>query len=280
MRTLLETITETKKAGHAVAHFNISDSTQLNAIAEVAYELQQPVIIGVSEGESRFIGIREVAALVREKRQLGIEMYLNADHFKSLEMVIKAVDAGFDSVIIDAAHLPFEENVICTRSVVEYVHKTHPGVLVEAEIGYIGESSKILAALPTGIRMVNVDEVQQFLHETHVDLVAPAVGNVHGVLTSGNPALNIPLIASISSSVSTPLVLHGASGCSPEEIKNAVHAGIAIVHVNTEIRIAYRRGIEVALKADANEVAPYKYLSSGKEDMKNVVREKMQLYIT
>jgi fructose-bisphosphate aldolase class II len=104
------------------------------------------------------------------------------------------------------------------------------------------------------------------------------VGNVHGIVSSGDPDLDIALIKSIAAAVSVPLVLHGASGNSDADIQAAIAAGINMVHINTEIRVAYRKGIEAALAADTKEVAPYKYLGSGKEEMKQVVRKKMHLF--
>lgn len=278
MRTLSEVLEDARAKKYALAHFNVSDSTQFQGIVEVAQEMKLPVVIGVSEGESQFIGIHEIAALVKAKREQGIEVFLNADHFKSLAMVKLAIEAGFDSAIIDGARLSFEENVLLTRSVVEYVQAVQSPILIEAEIGFIGESSKILNELPSSVQKVSPIEVERFVTATGVDLVAPAVGNIHGVISSGNPSLDISLIASIAATCSVPLVLHGASGCTDTELVHAVHAGVSMIHVNTEIRIAYRKGIEDALRADPKEVAPYKYLSRGKELLKNVVRSKMKLY--
>jgi fructose-bisphosphate aldolase class II len=278
MKSLKEVLADAKKAGNAVAHFNVSDSTQLNGIVEVAQELGLPVVIGVSEGEGSFIGLREVAALVKTKQAQGLPVYINADHFKSLVKVKEAIDAGFDSAIIDGAKLSYEENVLLVKGVVAYAKSVRQEILIEAELGYIGESSKLIDAVPANVAKTDPHTAKTFVEETGIDLLAPSVGNVHGIVSSGDPDLDIALIKSIAAAVSVPLVLHGASGNSDADIQAAIAAGINMVHINTEIRVAYRKGIEAALAADTKEVAPYKYLGSGKEEMKQVVRKKMHLF--
>jgi len=264
----------------AVGHFNISDSTQLNAIADAARELNVPVMIGASEGERKFIGVRQAAALVKALRGAGQEIYMNADHTKSIEGIKEAIDAGYDEVLFDGSELPLEENIAKAKEAVAYARASGRDILVEGELGYIGRSSALLDKIPEGAGLDKTDpEVAlRFVTETGVDMLAPSVGNIHGMLKNmPDPRLDIERIGAISAAVNIPLVLHGGSGNSEEDFRAAIKNGVAVVHINTEIRVAYRKGIEVGLAA-SDDVAPYKYLIVGEEKVKEVVKAKLQLF--
>jgi len=281
METLREVLGHAAENGRAVGHFNVSDSTQFNAIYEAAKELGAPVIIGVSEGERDFIGVHQIASLVRairEKEQYPI--FLNADHHHSVEACKAAIDAGFDAVIFDGVKLSDADNIAQTKEVVAYARASGRDVMIEGELGYIGTSSKLLDEVPegAGLEKTTPEQAADFVGQTGVDLLAPSVGNLHGILKEGNPNLDISRIDAIAQAAGAPLVLHGASGNSEEDITAAITAGVRIVHINTEIRVAYRKGIEAALAADADEVAPYKYLGKGRDTMKEVVYNKIKLF--
>lgn len=282
-----EIISEYKDKGQAIAHFNISNLDQARAIADVAEELHQPVIIGVSEGERAYMGVDMVRRIVDELNQeYNIAIFLNADHTYSYEKVVEVVEAGYDSVIVDGAKLPYEENVALVKKCVDYVRmyeeKTGKRILVEAELGYIGQSSSLNASLPEGVSEGNITTVEQakdFIIRTGVDMFAPAIGNVHGMLVDApEPKLHIDRLKDITRAVDVPLVLHGASGNTDEDLLAAVDAGIAIVHINTEIRKAFRDGEKEYMDENPNEVAPYKFGKLGQDEMKKVVKSKMLLY--
>lgn len=282
MKTLRNHIMEAQRKKAAIAHFNVSDSTQFNAILEVAEALHQPVIIGVSESEEVFIGLSNIVAMVMRAREEGKQVYVNADHHRTYESAVRAIDAGVDAVIIDGAKLPIEENIALTQRVVAHARAVtaHRGrdILVEAELGYIGESSQLLKEVPIGVQKTDPDTAAYFVRHTEVDMLAPAVGNVHGIIESGEPNLDPALVAAIAQAARVPLVLHGASGNTDDDVRATIAAGIAVVHINTEIRVAYRAGIERALKEDEHAVSPYTYLAGGKEEMKKVVEQKMHLF--
>jgi len=280
MKNLKEILDAAKSNGVAVGHFNISDSTQFNGIVEAAQRVQVPVIIGVSSGEKKFIGLHNAAALVQSAKDLGKEVYLNLDHAHSVEECKEAIDAGFDSVIFDGADLPMIENITKTKEVVDYAKNT--STLVEAELGYIGVSSKVLDEVPegAGLQKTTPEEAKDFVLKTGVDLLAPSVGNLHGMLKSGNPELDIDRISAIADAAGVPLVLHGGSGVSDSDFKLAINAGVSLVHINTEIRRAYRQGIEQAFKDDESQIAPYKYLNSGRDAVAEVVEKRLRLFST
>ncbi|MEN9912999.1 MAG: hypothetical protein RLY66_407 [Candidatus Parcubacteria bacterium] len=283
MKSLREYIAEARKNHVAIGHFNISTLDGVWAVVDAAKELNVPVIIGVSEGERDYVGVHQIAAIVKSIREeRGQPVFLNADHTYSFERVKEAIDAGFDAAIFDGAQLSFEENIAQAKKCVEYARASGRDVLIEGELGFIGTSSKILDAIPEGAvvgdaAMTKPEDAAKFVQETGVDLLAPAVGNIHGVVKGGDPALNTERVGEISGAAGVSLVLHGASGNSAEDIRASVKAGVAIVHVNTELRIAYRSGLLKAFSDNPDEVAPYKYLKSAKLAMQKVIEEKLRI---
>lgn len=279
MKNLWEYLKWAEEAGVAIGHFNVSDSEGFNAVVESAKNLEVPVIVGVSEGERDFLGIEEIVSLVKTEREKGLPVFLNADHTYSVEKVKEAIDAGFDAVIIDAANKTFEENIAMTKESVDYAKRNGRDILVEAELGFIGQSSKVLENIPEGVSeetQTKVEDALKFVKETGIDLFAPSVGNIHGMLKGGEPRLNIERIQAIAEVVKIPLVLHGASGNSDKDIFSAIKAGVRIVHINTEIRLAYKTGVVAGLKSE--EVAPYKFMAQGVEGMKDVIMAKLKLF--
>ncbi|MEK7621960.1 MAG: class II fructose-bisphosphate aldolase [Patescibacteria group bacterium] len=285
MKTLREYIKEAGERGVAIGHFNISNLEGFWGIIRAARALAVPVIIGVSEGERDFIGVRQAAALVASVRaESSLPIFLNADHTYSFDRVKEAIDAGYDAVIFDGSKLPMEENMAVTKRCVDYARTSGHGVLVEGEIGYIGTSSKILDALPTGVsleekNLPTPEAAAQFVRETGVDLLAPAVGNIHGMFkVGGDPALHLDLIRRVREAARVPLVLHGASGNTDADIQGAIKSGAAIVHVNTEIRVAYRDALKQSLQENPEEVAPYKILRPAMQAVERVVSQKLKLF--
>ncbi len=292
MKTLRQAIADAEAKKVAIGHFNISNIEGFWGVIHAAQKLQVPVIIGVSEGERDFIGIPQVVALVKsinaEPEKFKYPVYLNADHTYSFERVKEAIDAGFDSVIIDGAKLGLEENIKMTKQCVdyarEYTKKTGREVLVEAELGYIGQSSKVLDALPEGAitsgeGLTTPEQAKAFVDATGINLFAPAVGNVHGMMRVGHdPRLDIPRVKAIREASGVPLVLHGGSGTVDEDFTAAIAAGIGIVHISTELRVAFRKALEETFKNNPDEVAPYKYLKSGVEAIEKTAEERLRLF--
>ena len=268
----------------AIGHFNISNIEGFWAVVNAAKKLKVPVIIGVSEGEREFMGVRQVRALVDSVKSKDFPIFLNADHTYSFEKVKEVVDSGYDSVIYDGTEQSFDDNVAATKKCVAYAKKINPEILVEAEIGFIGKSSKILDAIPEGVKiseefLTKPDEAKKFRDATGVDMLAPAVGNIHGMLSGGkDPALNIGRIAEISKAVKVPLVLHGGSGNSAEDFVAAIDSGVAIIHVNTEIRVAFRDALVAQVTKDPSQVAPYKIMKPTVEAMQKVIEEKLRIF--
>jgi len=280
---LKETIADAQKRKVAIGHFNVSNLEAVHAIKEAVQETGYPIIIGLSEGEGEFFGIRELACLVKEFKSQGLPIFANADHSYSVERAQAAIDAGFDAVIFDGAELSHEENIIKTKEVVEYARSKNPDCLVEAEIGFIGKSSSVLDKLPEGVAtaefLTKPEDAVKFAQATGIDLLAPAIGNLHGMLKDmPNPALDIERIQKISDDTGLPLVLHGGSGISESDFKKAIQSGIVIVHINTEIRVAFKDALMQSLADNPDQIAPYKYLKPAKDAVKKVIIEKLKLF--
>lgn len=281
LRQVLENVTAKKVA---VGHFNVSDLAAFNAICAAARELNLPVMVGVSEGEREFVGVKQVAALVKAARDEGLPIYLNADHTHSLEKIKEAAEAGFDEVLFDGSKLSFEENVKQTAQAVQIAKSINPEIIVEGELGYIGSSSEIVDKVPEeSLKHTTVEEAKQFIEETKIDVLAPAVGNMHGLLASMvsgdvKKRLDIQRIVELHASCGIFMTLHGGSGTADEDFMAAVKAGITIVHVNTEIRLAWRRGVERGLADNPKELAPYKILPAAVEEIVKVVKNRLQLF--
>lgn len=281
MQSLHEAIEAASEKRIAIGHFNVSDSNQFNAVVAAAAGLNLPVIVGVSEGERKFFGVRNVVALVAAARADGKQVYLNADHTYSIDGVKEAVDAGFDAVIFDGSHLSLEDNIKQTREAVEYARAKSKGTLVEAEIGRIGTSSKLLDVPPEDMdkNLTTAEEASQFVRETSVDMLAPAVGTMHGRLKGGGePQIDIARIEVLREAAGVPLVLHGGSGSSDVDLAAAAKAGGSIIHINTDIRVAYRKGIEEALAGNPDEIAPYKFLTQGIKAVQDMTEKYLRLF--
>jgi fructose-bisphosphate aldolase, class II len=285
MKTLREHIDEAEQKGVAIGHFNISNIEALWGIFRAAQELHVPVIIGTSEGERNFVGVRQAVALIRSIREeFEHPIFLNADHTYSLEKAQEAVDAGYDAVIIDGTKLSLEENIALTKKGVEYAKRANPDILIEGEIGYIGASSKLLEEIPEGVEITSEhltkpEELEGFVQKTGVDLVAPAVGNLHGMLKSGkNPNIDIERVRALRKAGGVPMVLHGGSGISNEDFVKAIEVGISVVHINTELRMAYRKAVALSLQENPDEIAPYKILKGAVQAVQKVAKERLKLF--
>lgn len=286
MKTLRQYIKEADQKGVAIGHFNISNLEALHGIYAAAKELDLPVVVGLSEGEENFVGKEEAVALIQAIRQRdNYPIFLNADHHYTFESVKGCIDSGFDMVIIDNVKAELKDNEDLAKKVVNYARdvmkKEERDILVEAELGFIGKSSKILEEVPEGVSpetMTNPEDAKNFVKNTGIDLLAPSVGNLHGMVRGGNPEINPKRIKEIKESCGVSLVLHGGSGISDKGFTDAIKSGISMVHINTEIRVAYRDAIKKYLNENQGEVAPYRFLKPGVEAIKEVVKRRLKLF--
>ena len=285
MRDIRNVLELAEKHGAAVGHFNVADLVLLKAVFSSAQELKVPVLVGASEGEREFMGVRGIAALVRSLRdEFDFPVFLNADHTHTLEKAMEAAKAGFDTIVFDVSALPIEQNARQTKEAVEALKAINPAILVEGEIGNIGTGSEIHELAPDlSMYLTKPAEAKQFVEFTGIDVLAPAVGNMHGMsrqMVEGQSKkhLDIARIAQIKSAAGVPLTLHGGSGTNDEDLRQAIAAGISIIHINTELRVAWRDGLEASLAAQPNQVVPYKILPPAVESVRRVVLARLSLF--
>jgi len=268
------------KGKWAIGQFNFSTLEQLKGILAAASKNRSPAILGTSEGEYKFLGIKEIIALVElAKAACKIPVFLNLDHGKNLDLIKEAIDYGYNAVHFDGSGLSLEENIKKTKKVVAYARKKN--VLVEGELGVIpGESKSQKGGLILKKEnLTSPADVQKFIKTTKVDILAVSIGNVHGVYEL-MPKLDIGRLKEIEK-ITTPkgvgLVLHGGSGIPDSDIKKAIASGIVKINFNTELRMAWRGALEVYFKENPKELKPYKILPWVQNKIKEKVEEKIFL---
>lgn len=274
---------QAKEGYYAIGHFNFGTADVLRGIVEASREAGAPaVMVGTSEGEADFFGLKEAVALVKALcEEYGYPIFLNADHFKSFEKCKEAIDAGYDSIIIDSSRLNLEENIALTKQVVDYARSVNPDISVEGELGYLKGSSEVQQKIeisPTDYS--KPEEVADFVLRTEVDRMAVVFGNIHGIVTDQEEKLDIEHFSKIVSAEPRPYyVLHGASGLKDEDVVASIKAGITNIHFNTELRVAYRNEIDKQFHAHPNETTPYKYLGPAVDEVKKLVGHKIKLFM-
>lgn len=275
--SMKEMLLKAKKGHYAVGQFNINNIEWTLAILNKAQELNAPVILGVSEGAAKYMGgfntvTNMVKGLMMDKGYT-IPVAIHLDHGSSVETCKKALDAGFTSVMIDASHYPFEENIKRTKEVVEYAKKTNASV--EAELGKVGGQEEDVIA---ETMYADLNECVEMVNATELDALAPALGSVHGPY-HGEPKLGFKEMKEIGDALpETPLVLHGGSGIPDEQIKKAIACGTSKINVNTECQQAWTALVREALKNDEKVYDPRKVIGPGMKGIGQVVQNKMEVF--
>jgi ketose-bisphosphate aldolase len=279
--TAKELLLKAQKEHYAIGAFNACNIETLKPILNAASRHNAPVIIEASDGEVKYIGAKEIAALARIYRaKYGIPIILNLDHGASFEMCKEAVDCGFDYVHFDGSKLPFEENVAIAKEVVGYAHEHN--VLVEGEIDHIeGSSADHTKEDPKLFQQsshyTNPEQAKEFVEKTGVDTFASFVGNLHG-LYAEEIHLNLEILKQIRKAIpNTFLSLHGGSGINSEEVKMAVDGGIVKVNVNSEMRVTFKNTLQKTLN-ESSEVAFYKLSSDAIKAVEEIVERKILLF--
>ncbi len=294
-----EILLKAHKEGYGVGAFNFVNFEMLNAIFNAALEANSPIIVQASEGAIKYMGIDMAVGLVQilSKRYPQIPVALNLDHGTSFEFCKKAIDAGFTSVMIDASHHPFEENVATTKEVVQYAHSK--GVSVEAELGRLMGIEDNISVDEKDAVLVNPDEAEEFVKETKVDYLAPAIGTSHGAFKfKGEPKLDFARLQEVKRRTNIPLVLHGASaipqyvreaflatggdlkgskGVPFEFLQEAVKGGINKVNIDTDLRIAFMAEVRRVANEDPTQFDLRKFFAPGMQAMQKVIVERMQV---
>ncbi|HEO8419298.1 MULTISPECIES: class II fructose-bisphosphate aldolase [Niallia] len=273
--SMKDMLNKAKAEGYAVGQFNLNNLEFTQAILQAAEEEKSPVILGVSEGAARYMaGFKTVVKMVEgliEDYNITVPVAIHLDHGSSFEKCKEAIDAGFTSVMIDASHHSFDENVEITSKVVEYAHAK--GVSVEAELGTVGGQEDDVVA--EGVIYADANECVELVKRTGIDTLAPALGSVHGPY-KGEPNLGFKEMEEIGNLTGLPLVLHGGTGIPTKDITKAISLGTAKINVNTENQIASAKAVRETLAAKPEEYDPRKYLGPARDAIKATVIGKIK----
>lgn len=274
----------TRDQHFAVGAFNIDNQETLIAICRAAQAKNAPVLVEVSDGEVKAMGLENLRDLVDNyKAEYGIEMYINLDHSPTVEACKRAIDAGYEFIHIDisqANHDATEEEIIAqTREVVEYAKFT--GALVESEPHYFGGSSNVHK------EDINYDEIKKtfstpegakaFIDATGIDTFAAAIGNLHGKYPVPKE-LDLDLLKAIREVIPCQISLHGGSGTPIHFYQDAAKFGVSKININSDMRYAFRTTLEEALKGDPEEFAVVKLMDQVKDAVQKVVEEKIDAF--
>jgi len=260
-----EMLMHASNEGKAIPQFNINNLEWTRYILEECERLNNPVILGVSEGAIRYIGgyktVVKIIEGLMEDLKITIPVVIHLDHGSSFESCVKAIDAGFTSVMVDATKESIDKNIDITRRTVDYAHKRN--ISVEGEIGHIGLTNS--EAIYT-----NVEDAVNYVKETGIDALAPAVGSLHGIYLT-EPKINFEVIRNIKNATKVPLVLHGGSGIPEDTLHQAICEGIAKLNVNTAIQVACAKAVRIYLNENTDVYDPRKIIGAGEKAIKEVV---------
>lgn len=283
--------------GYAVGAFNFVNMEMAQAIINAADSLRAPVIIQVTEGAIGYAGLSTLVSIVKTLTDnVEIPVSLHLDHGHDVKTIESCIRAGFTSVMIDASHLPFDENTSTTQKVVEIAHSA--GVSVEAELGRLMGVEDTVSVNERDAVLVDPDEAARFVRETKVDSLAPAIGSSHGAFKyKGRARLDIDRLRRVREATGIPLVLHGASSISPklleeavaagmpigdargvpeDEIRKAIEAGVAKVNVDTDLRIGFVSALRLALAQNPAVFDLRKLLGPAREKVEQIIRERIE----
>lgn len=275
MKDLLEVANENN---FAIPAFNISDYSMFIGVMAICEKTNSPVIIEIHPLELDFTGTDLVEAIIKRAYKSEVPVCLHLDHCGDYGKIVYAIQAGFTSVMFDGSSLPFEANIAGARKIVELAHPAN--VSVEAELGTIGSTDAQAEAGATQIIYTDPDDAAKFVEETGVDTLAVAIGTSHGLYPEGmQPKLRLDILKEIKAKVNIPLVLHGGSGNSDEEVGQAVVLGINKVNISSDMKEAYYKKMREVLK-DESLREPNILQPPCIEAMQEVVEHKLTLFQT
>lgn len=270
-----EMLIKARREGYAVPAFNIHNLETIQVVVEAAAELKSPIILAATPGTMVYGGrdyiqaIAEVAA-----KTSGIPVALHLDHHETVASIVESLELGVKSVMVDGSHGSFEDNIAISKEVVEQAHRF--GATVEAELGKLVGQEDDLIVEAADAAYTDPDTVQEFVERTGIDSLAVAIGTGHGVYETV-PNLDFARLEKIKNLVDIPLVLHGASGISKEDVQRCISLGCAKVNISTELKIPFSDALRNFLVANPKETDTRKYMSPAKEAMRAVVKEKIMM---
>lgn len=259
-------ILDAQKGGYAIGSFNTSDLEITRAIISAAERKKSPVIVETSEKAISYAGLEEISAIVQERaKKAKIPVALHLDHGQSLEIVSRCIRAGYTSIMFDGSRLPLSENIVYTKQAAEMAHRRD--IPCEGELGAIFKVEEQK-------KYTNPDEVKDYVKSTKIDFLAVAIGSAHG--SSETEKLDLELLRTIRAKTIVPLVLHGASGLSDEDIKGAIKYGVCKINIDTDIRHTFAKVIREITKRNIND--PRDIMIEVMAKIQKLVEEKIELF--
>jgi len=260
----------------AVGAFNANNMEQVQAIVEVAQEEHAPVILQVSQGAIRYCGLAMAAGMVKIAASLvDVPVVLHLDHGTDFEQNVRCLREGFTSLMFDGSKLSFDQNVAITKQIAVIAHAC--GIPVEAELGKVLQSMDKVSAAEVEAAMTDPDDAKTFLDLSQADSLAVAVGSVHAMQEQA-AELDLERISAILKTTHAPLVLHGSSGVTDDSLVGAIERGIVKINVATYLNQGFVAGIKNGILESPDNVDPRKWLTLGRDQVKERVREKMRLF--
>jgi fructose-bisphosphate aldolase, class II len=299
LATGMEILSKARQGKYGVGAFNINNMEFVQAVLEAADEVRSPVLLAISEGAIKYGG----KALVLLAKELGrdarVPVCIHLDHGSSYESCLRAIQMGFTSVMIDKSHDEAKVNAAQTQRVVEAAHAV--GISVEAEIGRLGGVEEHVNVSEEDAFLTNPEEAAWFMEQSGADYLAVAVGTSHGAYKGkGRPFIDHDRIEKIAAMLpNNPLVMHGASsvpqalverfraaggemgeaaGIHPDDIQRGIGAGIAKINTDTDLRLGFLAQVREILNANPKEIDPRKFLGPAREEMKQIIKARMQLF--
>lgn len=273
MKKYKEVIEKAKQEGYAIPQFNINNLEWAKYILEVCEEEKSPVFLGVSLGAAKYMGgyntvVGMVKGLIKDLN-ITTPVMIHLDHSPSVAECIKAYEAGFDSLMIDASLEQIEDNIKATNEVTN----SCPNAIIEAELGRIGGTEDNIS---NELKYTNKEQATEFCAVTNIDMLAPSLGSVHG-LYKDEPNINFEVMEQISQATNLPLVLHGGSGLSVDILKECIQKGVCKINFNTEFQIVWNKQVREFIKNDQNAYDPRKIISSGESAIKDSARNFIEI---
>jgi len=275
---LKDVLADARMNRYAVGSFNVVDLISLEAILEAAEKEQSPVILSIAEVHFKYINMENIAPTIMDvARRSNIPAVLHLDHGESFEAVMRALRAGFTSIMFDGSKLSFEENVERTAQVVKMCHAI--GVTVEAELGHIGgaEGGSSGATAPPEEFYTKVPEARDFVNRTRVDALAVAIGTAHGIY-KGKPQLDFKRLEELNAALGIPLVLHGGTGLSIEDFHKCIDHGVAKINFYTGMSVAATDRIKEKLKQTPETYDYPGLLLEAKTGIRDTVSEQLKIF--
>lgn len=266
---------QAQREGYAVPAFNVHNLETVQTIAETAAEMRSPVIMAGTTGTWNYAGLEYLVAICQQAaKKYDLPIALHLDHHEDLADIGHKVRAGVRSVMIDASHFPFAQNIERVSDVVRLCHRYD--VSVEAELGRLGGQEDDLIVDESESYFTDPLMAAEYVNRTGIDSLAVAIGSAHG-LYQGEPKLDFDRLAQIRDRVDIPLVLHGASGIPEAMLKRAISLGICKVNVATELKNAFSAAVKAFFIEHPSASDPREYMTPGKQAMKRVVQEKIRM---